>query len=338
MVVNNKFMDTLESNLKSKNLSQSSINLYLRNLKKLNNNEDYTDFKFLKDTDAIIKKLENLKDNTKRQYLITIVSVLNSYGDKYEKLRNSYYKLMKDMTLKLKETPTTEMSITQNENWISWDDVLEVYKKMKDELSSIITTKGLKKKSITELQFNKLLKYVILSLYVLIPPRRNLDWLDMTITFNGDTEDKTKNYLDVNKKEFILNVFKTSKKDGSLTIPIPDDLMDVLLTYINYRNDYKDMKKKKAYHNIPFIVNYDGSKISTINFITRLLNKVFNKKISSSMLRHIYLSSKYGDVMKEQQEDSKMMSHNLTTQKDYIKLTKPKKNEDVNEEITVEWN
>jgi integrase len=335
MVNNKNFMDTLETNLKSKNLSPSSINLYLRNLKKLNNDEDYNDFKFLKDTEQITKKLENLKDNTKRQYLIAIVSVLNSYGDKYEKLRNSYYKLMKDMTLKLKETPTTEMSITQNENWITWDDVLEVYKKMKEELDKIINSK---KKVITELQFNKLLRFVILSLYVLIPPRRNLDWLDMVITFNSDTSDKTKNYLDVNKKEFVLNVFKTSKKDGSMTIPIPDNLMDILMVYITYREDVKEMKKKKAYHNIPLIVNYDGSKISTVNFITRLLNKVFGKKISSSMLRHIYLSSKYGEVMKEQQEDSKMMSHNMTTQKDYIKLKQPNKIINDNEDITVNWN
>ena len=37
------------------------------------------------------------------------------------------------------------------------------------------------------------------------------------------------------------------------------------------------------------------------------------------MLRHIYLSGKYSSVLKEQEKDSKLMSHNLLTQKDYIK-------------------
>ena len=37
------------------------------------------------------------------------------------------------------------------------------------------------------------------------------------------------------------------------------------------------------------------------------------------MLRHIYLSSKYAPILEEQKQDSIMMSHNLQTQKDYIK-------------------
>ena len=37
------------------------------------------------------------------------------------------------------------------------------------------------------------------------------------------------------------------------------------------------------------------------------------------MLRHIYLSSKYGNVLKEQEKDAVLMSHTTSTQKDYIK-------------------
>jgi hypothetical protein len=37
------------------------------------------------------------------------------------------------------------------------------------------------------------------------------------------------------------------------------------------------------------------------------------------MLRHIYLSSKYGDDLKEREKDAKIMGHSLQTQKDYIK-------------------
>jgi hypothetical protein len=40
------------------------------------------------------------------------------------------------------------------------------------------------------------------------------------------------------------------------------------------------------------------------------------------MLRHIYLSGKYGNVLEEQKEDAKMMGHNVSTARDYIKIDK----------------
>jgi len=302
------FNDNLITNLNNKNLSQSSIQLYLRNLKKLNNNEELTNFKFLNKPLEIIEKIKDLKDNTKRQYLISIVSSLNSFGDKYKKLTSKYYKYMLDIDKKIKEKPTEEMTVTQKENWITWDQVIEIYDKIKSEIK-------ITKKKISDSMFNKLLKYVILSLYILLPPRRNLDWMKMIISFNGDTEDKKYNYLDVKNKQFIFNVYKTSSKYGEAKIPIPEKLMEVLDVYINNHPLYN----KKLPHNIPLLVYYNGKPFEKVNSITRILNKIFNKKISSSMLRHIYLSSKYGDDLKEREKDAKIMGHSLQTQKDYIK-------------------
>jgi hypothetical protein len=39
----------------------------------------------------------------------------------------------------------------------------------------------------------------------------------------------------------------------------------------------------------------NGNKL-TIPQVTRILNKVFDKNVSSSMLRHIYLTNKYKDI------------------------------------------
>ena len=110
----NTFTTDLKNNLIEKKLTDSSINLYLRNLKKLNNNEDFKNFNFLKKPEEVLNMLENLKDNTKRQYLISIVSVLNTYGDKYKSLRDKYYKLLKSLTSEINKTPTTEKTETQN--------------------------------------------------------------------------------------------------------------------------------------------------------------------------------------------------------------------------------
>jgi hypothetical protein len=309
----NTFINELKNNLVEKKLTESSINLYLRNLKKLNNNEDFKNFNFLKKPDEILNKLENLKDNTKRQYLISVVSVLNTYGEKYKSLRDKYYKLLKTLTSEINKTPTTEKTETQNKNWVEWDEVLQIQNNLKESLNN------LKKKNITEAQYMNLLKYVILSLYTEIPPRRNLDWLKMLITFNSDTEDEKYNYLDLNKKQFIFNIYKTQKK-GQVVIDIPEKLMDIINLYLKYHPNITFKKNNISNKdNIEFLVYNNGLALNKINSITRILNKIFNKNVSSSMLRHIYLSNKYGDTLKEQQKDAELMSHSVQTQKDYIK-------------------
>lgn len=328
------FYENLITNLNNKKLSPSSIQLYIRNLKKLNNNEDIKNFNFLKKPEDIIDKIKDLKDNTKRQYLISIVSSLNSFTtdiqgvkhNKYKLLTNKYYKYMIDIDKKIKETPTIEMTEVQKNNWLTWDQVIEIYDKIKSEIK-------LNKKKITETMFNKLLKYVILSLYVLIPPRRNLDWQKMLIitTSNKDSiEDKKYNYLDIPNKQFIFNVYKTSSKYGETKIPIPEKLMEILELYINNHPLYDKKNKKQGNNNIPLLVYYNGKPFEKVNSITRILNKIFNKKISSSMLRHIFLSSKYSKDLNEREKDAKMMGHSLQTQKEYIKQsTQPKASNDI---------
>jgi hypothetical protein len=49
-----------------------------------------------------------------------------------------------------------------------------------------------------------------------------------------------------------------------------------------------------------------------------MLNKVFGKKVGSSMLRHIYLSGKYGNELEEMKKDAEAMGHSVSQQKEYI--------------------
>jgi hypothetical protein len=54
--------------------------------------------------------------------------------------------------------------------------------------------------------------------------------------------------------------------------------------------------------------------------ITRILNKIFGKNIGSSMLRTLYLSNKYSNVIEELKSDTKEMSTSLgTALNNYIK-------------------
>jgi len=66
------------------------------------------------------------------------------------------------------------------------------------------------------------------------------------------------------------------------------------------------------------LVNNDGSSLPSVNSMTRLLNRALGKNIGSSMLRHIYLTSKYKDVKNEMKDDAKDMAHSVSQQKDYV--------------------
>lgn len=298
-----KFENNIKEKLEEKGLSNSSINLYVKILKKLNDEKEIKNLKFLSKPEDILKKISNYKSSTQRNIIIAIVSTLKILQSP---LYNQYYNIMIEMTKKLNEMPKDEKTEKQKENWIEWKDVEEKFNQLKNNLKI--------SKKITEEQYNNLLDVVVLALYVLIPPRRNADFLLMEIT-NNNTEDNNKNYLDLKKEQFIFNVYKTSKKDGKLIINIPKELLEILKKYIKYHPDKMLLKKE----NIPFLVDFYNKSFKSINSITRLLNKIFNKKIGVSMLRHIYLSSKYGKILQEQERDHKLMSHSLLTQKDYIK-------------------
>ena len=57
-------------------LSESTIKLYEANLKRLNSGVLPTSPAFLKNTDAVMEKIEKFSMNTKKAYFITIVSYL----------------------------------------------------------------------------------------------------------------------------------------------------------------------------------------------------------------------------------------------------------------------
>jgi integrase len=300
----------MESNilekLKSKNLSDSSISLYVKALKNLNDKKEIKSLSFLNKPSVVLEKISHYKPTTQRNVIIAIVSILKALDNK---LYQKYYDIMINMTKNINENnKTNEKTEKQKENWISWSDVTSKLKELQDNLKL--------SKTPTESQYNDLLDLVILALYTLQPPRRNKDYIDMVIS-KDDTSDDNTNYLDLKKGQFIFNVFKTAKKDGRLIVDIPKNLMEVLKMYIKNHPFKNELKTQ----NVPFLVSFNAKPLKD-NGITRILNKIFGKKVGSSMLRHIYLSSKYGDVLEEQKKDSQLMSHNLSTARDYIKIDK----------------
>jgi integrase len=306
----------LMKKLKEKKLADTSVNYYLRNLRKLNDDKEIKNLNFLSNKEKINKFIESKKPNTQRNYYITIVSVLGT-DDKKKALKTYYTNHMDQMNKDLKEKEgKNEKSETQKKNWIEEDEIKSIYNKYKESVD-----KFKNEKNISDNKFDTLLKYVILSLYVLIPPRRNKDYQDAFLVKNTPEKefDEDFNYVDLTKKNFVFNNFKTKKTEGQKIIDIPNELMEVLEIYAKH---HPLIDEGENTYDVPFLVNYDGEPLTNVNAITYLLNSIFKKNIGSSMLRHLYLSHKYGDTIKEQKKDAEIMGHSVSQQKDYVKLKK----------------
>ena len=261
-------MDLIENALKNRQLSQNSINLYKRNLLKLNDNKPIKNFNFLKNKEEVIDKIKNLKSTTQRSYIISICSILRD-NTKFKKIYDEYFILLKEFNKNL--SVNTYKSATQEKNWISQKEVIDIHNKIKEEVLILLN----KKRKIEKEGFYKLLNYMVLSLYILISPRRNKDYSLMKISSN--VENDNFNYLVIDKKlnmKFTLNKYKTDKKYHSINIDIPDPLKEVIILYLKYHPLKNELKKQE--YDIPFLVDEKGNAMKISTEITKILNKIFN--------------------------------------------------------------
>jgi integrase len=311
-----EFMLNLSKELvEKKQVAESTASAYVKSLYILNGKAAFKTLTFLKDTETIEKKLASYADNTQKALYTTITSVLSLYKDKptYKKAYAYYYEKMMGKAKDMKETgaDTSEKTTKEKENWIDWKEVQSKHKGLGDEVDKFV-----QQKLITPEQFSTLLHWVILSLYTEIQPRRNQDYLDMYVVKKwNENMSKDKNYLDLATQHFVFNKYKTQKTYGQQKLPIPEGLMRVIQLYLKHHPLVKGNKTKTTEYR--FLVSPDGTPLTAVNAITRILNRIFGKKIGSSMLRHIFLSSKYD--IKEMENDAEAMGHSVSEQKNYMR-------------------
>ena len=305
-------MSCLDEVFSKKPITESSKKLYCSNLKRLNGGLEVKDFKFLSNIEKIGEIIKDSKPNTQRNYYIVICSVLGELkkdNKKYEKLYATYYKILTELNVTLKDQTTK--TTTENANWISQEAIQNKLTSKMEILKEIN-----KKRKLSKEQFNKLLDLIILGLYTLQPPRRNIDYLNMFIinnAYNSEDHGTAKNYLDCVNKSFVLNNYKTAGTYKTQIIPINEELFNIIKLYIKFRG----LKES----NIPFLVDYEENPIIESNALTAKLNNIFDgHKIGSAMLRKMYLTNKYSGVMNEMKEDASAMGTSVgVAQTNYIK-------------------
>jgi integrase len=320
------FMKDIADKLKEeRKLADSTILQYMQTLFKLNDSQPFKNLAWTKAIEAVQNKISSYAASTQATQYMILTSVLSLFADKagYKKAYNHWREKMLEARKSLDEANGgNAKNEKQEEAWLTWEEIA----KKKAELESKVN-EFKHSKHITSPQFETLTKYLLLSLYTEIPPRRNQDFLDMYVVKKfGKDNDATKNYLDLTTRKFIFNKYKTAKTYGQQMVDIPDSLWDALMLYLQLHPLAK--QKSKEYK---LLVKFDGSPLSSVNAITRILNRIFGKKVGSSMLRHSYLSHKYGHTLQDMQEDAEEMGHSVSeATKTYVKFDDAPKNEIVN--------
>ena len=273
-------------------LSSSSVKTYisiLSNLYKKLNGEGDIEW-FIKENNKILKSLDNKNDQTQKTTLSALFILTNL--KEYQTVMNTIMKKVNN------DYKNQKMNEKQKDNWISINEIKEKYDALSVDANLMLN----KKKILNE---NIMMEFLLMSFLggVVIPPRRSLDYSEMKIR-NYDV--KTDNYYKANK--FYFNKYKTFKTYGLQILDVPKEFNKVLKKWIKINtNDY-------------IIYSSNGNKLSCPQ-ITRTLNKIFGKKISTSMLRHIYLTDVYKDIPKinKMENLADQMGHSVSTAMEYIK-------------------
>lgn len=300
-------------------LKTNTVKQYVVNLKKLQKIYDTEGYDFLKKPDDVMDKISNLHYLSQRNILNAVIVLLMAlnHDKKYDELLEEYGKLRDELNDKYSEEQKSGIiSDKQSKNFATTEEIFEMINKMADDL------KPLKKKTkdeITKKEMQLLQAYTLFNIYARMPFRNDVAGM-MAINQAqykklSEKEKKDNNYLVVPSKGniyFVLNKYKTSKKYEELDLPIEDKDLRKILRYYLKMNGMGVLFKTST-----------GKPLTRIELSKVLLKyseKYMNKKISTTLLRKIYLSSKYGNMKEELEKDNKVMGHSKQVALDtYVK-------------------
>jgi len=318
-----EYMMSLHKELiEKRSIADATASQYIRTLYSLNNDRSFANLAWLKNIESVSNRLAEYAESTQKTALSVIVSVLSLVKEKptYKKVYAHWYNIMMAYANADKGKDTTKKTEKQDANWLSWDVVMAHVKRLAEE------TKSFAGKDLTAGNWDTILSHMVLSLFTEFAPRRNQDYqLMYVVKSDKQVKEDNTNYLVLDSKKFIFNKFKTAKSHGQQVFPIPDGLFSVIQNYLAshplLRGSTVAKKVTAKSPPLPFLVQHDGSPLTAVNAITRILNRIFGKNVGATMLRHIYLSSKY-DVT-EMNEDAEKMGHTSAMQHEYMKGGSP---------------
>jgi hypothetical protein len=303
-------------------LKTNTVKQYVVNLKKLQKIYDTEGYDFLKDSDDVMDKIKDLHYLSQRNILNAIIVLLMALNHKeeYDKLIEEYGKLRDELNDKYSdEQKSGVISDKQSKNFATTEEIFDMINKMAEDLKPI---KKKTKDDITKKESQLLQAYTLFNIYARMPFRNDVAGMSAINqkAYNklSDKEKKENNYLVVPSKGnlyFVLNKYKTSKKYEELDLPIEDANLRKILRYYIKMNGMGVLFKTSSGKPL--------TRIEVSKVLLKYSDKYMGKKISTTLLRKIYLSSKYGDMKKELEKDNKVMGHSKAVALDtYVKEAK----------------
>jgi len=254
----------------------------------------------IKNVDKVIEAYTDVKYNSRKTHISALISFIDDNSDESRVAVNKLRKIMiEDIGLYNKFIDSQEKSDSQKSNWVEWDDVIKRYQSFEKE---VIPLWKLLPEELSKNNFNKLKMFVLLSCYILIPPRRSLDYVGFKIREINITKD---NYM--KGRKFIFNTYKTSSTYGLTEVDISQKL-------------YSIIKKWTVINQSDYLITGNNDKIKPISSpqLTNMLNSFFDKRVSVNILRHSFLTHLYKDLP-DLKNIAKDMGHEVSTALEYVK-------------------
>jgi hypothetical protein len=295
------------------NLKDSSINVYVKNLNKLQKTFNEKDFKFLENYEDVEKILEDLSYLTVRNYynaIIVLITALNGddeltdqYAVMRDELNDKYFK---------ENSETNKISKKQENNFITYDEVINMLNKMADDLRVL---KIKKKKDTTSKERSLLQIFVIFNIYLHIPLRNDVVDLKKSTKrdFNKLTLDdkKENNYIvfENNNMFFSIGKYKTEKTYNTKIIEIPKEVQKIIRFW----------KRLSLYNESEYLFLSSTGKKLTRNELSQLMirySKLYlndKAQISTTMMAKITMSHHLGEFKKKQEEMSHARGTSINT-------------------------
>jgi len=305
-------------------LKKSTIETYATLLERLQRIFRTDNFNFLETPGEFMKKKEIADAHylTQRNYLNAIIVLLTALNEnnKYELLIQRFGDIRDKFNEKYDDQQKSGViSEKQAENFATSEEIFGMLDRMKKDLKDVDYKETATKKELQLLQ-----AYTLFSIYARMPFRNDAAGmyaiLKKTYDSYSDEKKKEKNYLVVSGRAqnanftFILNDYKTNRTYGTLELPIEDkQLKSVLRRFLRINETlYKPVVSA------PLFRTSTGKPINR-NELSKILLKYsdmyLGKKISTTLLRKIFLSSKYGgegglkDQLEELAKDNLVMAH-----------------------------
>jgi len=286
-------------------LSLGSLRTYtsiVRNLAKQMNIKIETPDDVIKHYKEIEKHLSDVVPKNRKTRLSALVVFIDKEAHAKDAVECFRRQMTDDGKEADKEADEQKLTERQKEGMMEYDEVMKMYRTLEQEVAPLMKRTALDKK-----QFIKCQMYVLLSCLLLIPPRRSLDYTEFKLR---EIDPEKDNFMRTEKRKpfFVFNQFKTAHKYKQQKEEIPPKLKSIITAWEKLNpHDWLLMNSKQT------------GKINATQ-LTNLLYGFFDKPVSTSLLRHIYLSHKYGNInLKEMKEDAEKMGHSVAEQMKYVK-------------------